>query len=260
MNNNPYPKIITSVISVFGVLAISWSLTTAWVNPSALPVQVSGGISVSPLGNIGIGITAPTQKLNIAGNVRWTGSLTSGTVSWASLSTFPSPCVPGTFISIIGDSVPCVSASWGGLINVPAGFADRIDDTTNGVSSLSSGLGIANSPLTITTTGSVNVDTSYTQRRVTGTCVGGAISGVNVDGTVTCKTLPTPLPCTWGLKTHTSGAICHSGGIRSQCLGSPNYDSYWLFQCNANGTWSYYPSTIGVTNSCGRPAPYPQCI
>ncbi len=254
-----YPRIIiTTLTASLGIFLISWSLATAWTNPALPPVGSSGSLYASPLGNIGIGVSSPAHRLDVAGNVRWSGSLTGGSVGWSNLSAFPAPCPAGTFVVLLGDTPSCLSAAWTGLTSIPAGFADGVDNT-GGVSSITAGVGIITSPAPITTTGSISADTNYSQRRVSGTCAGGAISGVNADGTVTCKALPAPLPCTWGVKTHAAGAICFAGGVRSVCLGSPNYDSAWLFQCNANGTWSYYPASTGVTNNCTRPTPAPRC-
>ena len=43
-------------------------------------------------GNVGIGTTAPAYKLDIAGDVRWTGTLQGGSVPWARLTSFPGDC------------------------------------------------------------------------------------------------------------------------------------------------------------------------
>ena len=57
------------------------------------------------------------------------------------------------------------------------------------LTSLSQGLGITLSANPITTTGSIAVDTTYLQRRVSDTCAAGSsIRAIATDGTVTCQT------------------------------------------------------------------------
>jgi hypothetical protein len=68
------------------------------------------------------------------------------------------------------------SAPWNGLTDRPAGLDDGDDDTT-----YSAGDGLLISTTTF------SIDSTYTQRRVTGNCaVGSTIRAINVDGTVSC--------------------------------------------------------------------------
>jgi len=71
------------------------------------------------------------------------------------------------------------ATSWTGLSGVPAGFADGIDDNTI----YSAGAG-----LMFTSTTTLAVDTTYIQRRVSGSCAAGsAIRVVAQNGQVTCQ-------------------------------------------------------------------------
>jgi hypothetical protein len=69
------------------------------------------------------------------------------------------------------------SVHWGNLTNVPSGLADGDDDTT-----YTAGEGL------ILVGTEFSADTSYLQRRVTGSCASGnAIRVIKADGTVTCQ-------------------------------------------------------------------------
>jgi hypothetical protein len=71
-----------------------------------------------------------------------------------------------------------LSAPWSGLSGVPAGLNDGDDDTT-----YTAGTGL------ILSGGQFSANTSYLQRRVSGTCpTGSSIRIINSTGTVTCET------------------------------------------------------------------------
>ncbi|MDI6798648.1 MAG: hypothetical protein QMD12_01460, partial [Candidatus Aenigmarchaeota archaeon] len=58
-------------------------------------------------GNVGIGTTSPGAKLDIAGNIRWSGTLIGGSVPWARLTSFPSACPSGQYVTAVGSSLTC---------------------------------------------------------------------------------------------------------------------------------------------------------
>ncbi|MFC2046468.1 hypothetical protein ACFLTC_02990 [Chloroflexota bacterium] len=71
-----------------------------------------------------------------------------------------------------------LAAPWDGLVDVPLGFVDDIDDNTE----YSNGLGLKLAGTEF------SVDTSAIQRRVTGDCIAGSsIRVINDDGTVQCE-------------------------------------------------------------------------
>jgi hypothetical protein len=56
---------------------------------------------------LGVNAASPTEALSITGNVAMSGSLTSGTVPWARLGSFPAACTSGQFVTAVGDSLTC---------------------------------------------------------------------------------------------------------------------------------------------------------
>ncbi len=163
-------------------------LAVGWVNPSVAPFGGSGLISVTTSG-VGIGVPNPSSALDISGNVQWSGSLVAGDTPWLRLESYPAGCSSGRLLTFLGLTPTCANPSWTGLTSIPAGFADGVDNTGAGVTSISAGAGITLTPNPISGAGSVAIDSNYTQRRITGSCGStGSIRVVNVDGTVICQT------------------------------------------------------------------------
>ena len=65
-------------------------------------------------GNVGIGMT-PVYKLDVSGDARWSGTLQGGTVPWARLSSFPSACSAGQYVSAVGTTLTCSTPAAGGV-------------------------------------------------------------------------------------------------------------------------------------------------
>ncbi len=181
------PKIIIqSVLIALCLIVVSRAF--GWVNPSAAPYGGAGVISFSSSG-VGVGVPNPAYPLDVSGNVQWSGTLTSGDVPWSRLDSYPAGCSAGRLVTTLGLIPTCANPSWTGLINIPAPFADNIDDVGTGITSISAGTGITLSPNPITGVGSVAIDAAYAQRRVTGSCgATGSVRVINADGTVICQT------------------------------------------------------------------------
>ena len=64
-------------------------------------------LAMTPSGNVGIGTISPVYKLDIVGDVRWSGTLQGGSVPWARLTSFPPGCPNGQFVTAIGGSLIC---------------------------------------------------------------------------------------------------------------------------------------------------------
>jgi hypothetical protein len=125
--------------------------------------------------------------------------------------------------------------------------------STGTVTSITAGTGITLSPSPITSTGTVSVNTTTMQKRITGTCTTTqGMQTVAANGTVTCLTVSTTNPpCTWKGKTYSGGATCYTGWAQGTYCISGKYD-YTRCTCNSNGSWSCSDvscSTLPV--SCG---------
>lgn len=83
--------------------------------------------------NIGVG-TTPAYKLDVSGDVRFTGTLQGGSVPWARLSAFPAACTSGQYVSGIGLTLTCSTPSGGGGGLSGSGTANYVSKWTGGTS------------------------------------------------------------------------------------------------------------------------------
>jgi hypothetical protein len=135
-----FQKFILSTVGVLAMSILVGYLVFAWNEPGCNPpnCNVSQPINVGPqgqakqgglilntggastglivqYGNVGIGTTAPSFKLDVSGDVRWTGTLQGGSVPWARLTNFPSACPSGQFVTAVGTTLTCASPPSGGI-------------------------------------------------------------------------------------------------------------------------------------------------
>ncbi len=62
---------------------------------------------------VGIGTPTPAAKLDIVGDIMWSGSLLGGTVPWARLWGFPPACPSGQFVTGLGSALTCEAPASG---------------------------------------------------------------------------------------------------------------------------------------------------
>lgn len=123
------------------------------------------------------------------------------------------------------------------------------------VTSVNTGTGLTGGP--ITTTGTLNVDTTYLQRRITATCAAGnSIRAIAADGTVTCAPdVTTPQSsgtmCVWGTMQYSTNASCYTCTPYSSAFGGGGY-TLSKKTCLSDGTWQSSSPTSPVVPSCPR--------
>ena len=72
-------------------------------------------LAIDTAGNVGIGSTTPSYKLYVVGDAGWTGSLLTGSVPWARLTTFPGACPAGQYVTAVGGTLTCSTSGSTGV-------------------------------------------------------------------------------------------------------------------------------------------------
>lgn len=157
----------------------------------------------------------------------------TGVASFTSLS-------PRQPIRATPEATRASTAPWAGVSGIPAGFADGVDNVgTATVTSVTAGMGLTGG--TITTSGTLAIDTSVVQARVTGACVAGQfVTGVGADGSVTCVSQMNP---GGDITAVTAGVGLTGGAVSGDATLS--VDST-VFQARITGACSAGQYVIGV--------------
>ncbi|MBI2024607.1 MAG: hypothetical protein HYT03_00755 [Candidatus Harrisonbacteria bacterium] len=129
--------------NIFALVFAGWliaSLVLGWNNPVVPPPDGSAAITVDASRNVGIGaLPDASAKLKISGNVSWTGALVAGSVPWPRLTSLPSDCAGGQFVTgLNSSSLDCAS---------PSGGAIGGSGTTNFISKFTAATTLGNSQI-----------------------------------------------------------------------------------------------------------------
>jgi hypothetical protein len=213
-NNEPYNRL---TVAGNDDTALAMGIENAGIGHSALVIRRTGGtasrwlqytpsgstdlrlygdgdvVTFQAGGNVGIGTTAPGEKLEVAGNVKASGSVTAASFS----------------------------GNGAGLTNVPAGT----------VTSVGSGTGLTGGP--ITTTGTLSLDTTFTDARYAALLHGHTVSQVSGAATTGANSFTGDQSITGNLTL--SGSI--NGGLVVQQTGgaTPNVIGGYNGNTVANG-------------------------
>jgi hypothetical protein len=176
-------KFFLSILAFSLLLPLSLAQTQSHPLSQITPIDVNlnmFGFNITNVTFVGINLTNPQYTLDVAGDVRWSGSLRGGIVPWNLLSGYNlnvqwSGLLGWGNLTGYNLNVNWIGKlGWGNLTNYPSI-----------ITQVGSGLNVSTQSLANNITLGVNF--TEVQKRVTGSCSGSnAIQVINSDGTVGC--------------------------------------------------------------------------
>ena len=82
-------------------------------------------LTIDSNGNVGIGTITPKTKLDVDGDVKWTGTLQGGSVPWSRLSSIPSGFADN--VDNVGTNIPSGAVMFFNLGSCPSGWSELIN-------------------------------------------------------------------------------------------------------------------------------------
>jgi hypothetical protein len=206
-------------------------------------------------GNVGIGTSNPVYRLDIVGDVRWSGSLQGGSVPWARITGAPN------FLSSVSVQSPLQGDGTSGnpLRLAPGTVANQVLRWTGSQWQPGSQLVLPYESSTYHTSGTTSYNTVFAAGNTAYSAsgfIGCWVSGLNAVGV-------------YGLTSSNNGTgvagICHSGSLAAGVYGqsSSGYAGYFNGRLTATGTKSFQidhpldPENYYLNHFCTEgPEPY----
>jgi hypothetical protein len=203
-------------------------------------------MTIVDTGNVGIGTTNPQYKLEVNGDVSWSGVLQGGSVPWARLTSFPPGCPSGQFVTAVGGFLTCDPAvTGGGTKNYLAKWIGATSTTVLGDSIIydnGTNVGIG------TTTPTQKLDVAGYVKGHSGLCIGDDCrtswpSIVTV--TASCGSSACAAYCPFGYEVLSGGWDTYWGENIDQNRPTGDNTGWFVFDASyGGGSWTVYARCI----------------